>query len=395
MRTIQRKRRRSLTILAAVSAAAALGLAGCSAGSGGSGDTGTGADPDQAAGVPQEVLDRIEQYSAAQPFEYDGPAFDASAAGGSTLWWVPMTSQNPFLVTVGGNLEKALATQSVSLKECDGNANPVDINNCVSQATAQGAAAIQVDGPEPDMYLNTLQAAAAAGIPVLVGAAGDASDPVPAEVAGISSQPFALSGQLAADWVISDSGAKANVLLITTPDVVGSISQQEGFEAEMAEFCPECKVTVEGVTLGNWATDLGQTVSAALSRDPSIDYVFPVFDPMTQFTNPAIQQAGRANSVKVVTVNGNLPFMQELADPDSLIHAMIGLDLNAQGWIEADLALRAMTGNPTVANAYPPARLFTKENVSELTLDAESSNNSSWYSGAGTVDDFFQELWKG
>ncbi len=395
MRITQRTRRRSLTLIAAVSTAAALGLAGCaSGGSGGSGDD-AGAGPGENGGVAQEVLDRIELYSAAQPFEYEGPAFDASPAGGSTLWWVPMTSQNPFLVTVGGNLERALATQSVSVKECDGNANPVDINNCVSQATAQGAGAIQVDGPEPDMYLNSLQAAAAAGIPVLVGAAGDASDPVPAEVAGISSQPFALSGQLAADWVISDSGAKANVLLITTPDVIGSISQQEGFEAEMAEFCPECEVTVAGVTLGNWATDLGQTVSAALSRDPNIDYVFPVFDPMTQFTNPAIQQAGRANSVKVVTVNGNLPFMQELADPDSLIHAMIGLDLNAQGWIEADLALRAMTGTPTVANAYPPARIFTKQNVSELTLDEASSNNSSWYSGAGTVDEFFEGLWRG
>lgn len=381
--------RRSLTLLAAISTISALSLVGCSTSDAG------GTDEDQGGEVPQQVLDRIEQYSASQPFEYDGAAFDASAVEGSVVWRVPQTSQNPFLVTVGGNFDKALATQNVSVKECDGKANPVDINNCVSQATAQGADAIQVDGPEPDTYLNALQSARAADIPVLVGAAGDAADPVPAEIAGISSQPFALSGELAADWVIADSGAKANVLLITTPDVVGSIRQQEGFEAEMAEFCPDCKVTVEGVTLGNWATDLGQTVSAGLSRDPNINYVFPVFDPMTQFTNPAIQQAGKANSVKVVTVNGNLPFMQELADPDSLIHAMIGLDLNAQGWQEADLVLRAMTGNSTVELAHPPARIFTKENVAELTLDEASANDSSWYSGAGTVHEFFEELWRG
>lgn len=392
MRTTQRTRQRRLFTVAAVSAVAALALAGCSGGNAGGGAS--GGEAGQTEGVPQAVLDRIEQYSAAQPFTYDGKAFDASAAAGSTLWWVPMTSQNPFLVTVGGSLEKALTTQNVAVKECDGNANPVDINNCVSQATAQKASAIQVDGPEPDMYLNSLKEAAAAGIPVLVGAAGDAADPVPAEVAGISSQPFALSGELAADWIIADSKANANVLLITTPDVVGSIRQQEGFEAEMKKFCSSCKVTVQGVTLGNWATDLGQTVTAALSRDPKIDYVFPVFDPMTQFTNPAIQQAGRADSVKVVTVNGNLPFMQELAEPDSLIHAMIGLDLNAQGWQEADLALRAMTKNPTVKNVHPPARIFTKENVKTLTLDQQSATDSSWYSGRNTVDDFFKELWQ-
>lgn len=71
---------------------------------------------------------------------------------------------------------------------------------------------------------------------------------------------------------------------------------------------------------------------------------------------------------------------------------MIGLDLNAQGWIEADLALRAMTGTPTVANAYPLYRIAA---TSSLFLDEASSNNSSWYSGAGTVDEFFEGLWRG
>lgn len=392
MHITQRTRQRRLFTVAAVSAIAALTLAGCSGGDSG-GDAGGGER--QASGVPQEVLDRIEQYSSAQPFEYAGPAFDASSASGSVVWRVPHTSLNPFLVTVGGNFEKGLSTQDISVTECDGNANPVDANNCINQAVAQGADAIQIDGPKPETVSNAIQAASAAGIPLLVGAAGDASDPVPAEIAGVSSQPYVLSGELAADWIIADSEANANVLIITTPDVEGSIRQQEGFEAEMAKFCPDCKVTVEGVTLGNWATDLGQTVSASLSRDPNINYVFPVFDPMTQFTNPAIQQAGRADSVKVVTVNGNLPFMQELADPDSLIHAMIGLDLNALGLQEADLVLRALTGNPTVELVYPPARIFTKENVQELTLDQASANDSSWYSGTGTVDEFFAELWRG
>lgn len=389
MRTNQRTRQRRLVLIAAVSTVPALALGSCS-----SSDSSEGGIEGQSEDVPQEVFDRLEQYSDPQAFEYDGPAFDASIASGSVVWRIPQTSQNPFLVTVGGNFEKALATQDISVTECDGNANPADANNCINQAVSQGTDAIQVDGPKPETVSNAVQAANTAGIPLLVGAAGDASDPVPDEIAGVSSQPFVLSGELAADWIIADSDGQANVLLITTPDVEGSICQQEGFEAEMAAFCPECEVTVEGVTLGNWATDLGQTVSASLSRDPNIDYVFPVFDPMTQFTNPAIQQAGKADSVKVVTVNGNLPFMQELADPDSLIHAMIGLDLNAQGWQQADLALRALTGNPTVELVYPPARVFTKENVADLTLDEESANNSSWYGGAGTVDEFFEELWR-
>jgi ribose transport system substrate-binding protein len=379
--------RRTLGVAIASTVAIVLLVSGCSA-SNAPGKTSTG------SAVPKAVSDELATYSKSTKFDFKGRPFDVSSVAGKTVWWVTQEAGNPFLATVGDNFKKALKSVGVNVVACDGKSNPVDANNCLRQAVAQNASAVQMDGPDPTTYVNSLSAATAAKIPVLAGSGVDASTSVPSGVAGVTSQPFGLTGQLAADWIIADSGAKANVLLITTPDVIGSTTEQQGFAAQMKKYCKNCNVTVKGVTLGNWATDVGPTTSAALVKDPSIDYVVPVFDPMTQFTNPAIQQSGRSSSVKVVTVNGNLGFMKEMSTSGSLVKAMVGLDLDALGYIEADQMLRAMTGNSTVNDSYGPTRVFTSKNIGSLTLTTDAFNDGSWYGGAGSNDSLFKTIWQ-
>ncbi|GAB3633857.1 hypothetical protein GCM10027421_32100 [Microbacterium shaanxiense] len=313
-------------------------------------------------------------------------------AAGKTVWWVTFYSGNPFLAAVGESFTQALEAQGVNVVNCDGKGNPVDVDACISQAVAQNADAIQVDGPEPKTYSNALASAQAAGIPVMSGAALDASGELYDGLAAQSSQPFELTGALAADWIIRDSGGVANVLFLSVPDVIGSTQEETAFSDRVAEKCPSCTVSVEGVTLANWATDLATTTSAALLKNPDIDYVVPAFDPMTQFVTPAIQQAGKASNVKTVTVNGSLQQMQDLAD--GVIAAEIGIDLNALGYIEADQALRVITGNTPVELAYAPVRIFDESNVGELTIDEASRTSGAWFVDSGSFSDVFtDQIW--
>jgi ribose transport system substrate-binding protein len=375
--------------LAIGSAAAALALAlgGCSSASD---STEKGSNGD----VSPEVTKKVTSSLSAPDAAYAGKAFDVSGLQGKTVWWVTQYAGNPFLASIGRNLEKALGTVGVSMKTCDGKGNPVDANGCIQQAISQGADAIQVDGPEPATYDESLSSAKDAGIPVLSGAATDVtSTDLYGGLAGQTSQPFGLTGLLAADWIIKDSGGKADVLFLTTPDVVGSVSEQEAFEAQLDQECSDCSVTVKGVTLANWANDLGTTTSTELVKNPAITYVVPAFDPMTQFTNPAIQQAGR-NNVKVVTVNGNLPFLQDMAKGSSLTKAMVGIDLDALAHQEGDQLLRAMAGQPTLDDVTAPVRIFDESNISDLTLDAPSADNGSWYAGKDAYADLFGTLWE-
>jgi ribose transport system substrate-binding protein len=228
----------------------------------------------------------------------------------------------------------------------------------------------------------------------MAGAGVDASTPLIEGQTGVSSQPFGLTGELAADWIIKDSGGKANVLFLNTPDVIGSTTEQEAFSKELEANCPDCKVSVKGVTLANWASDLGPTTSAELVKNPNLNYVVPTFDPMTQFVNPAIQQTGKSSSVKVVSVNGNLAFMQDMASGNSLTKALVGIDLNALGYIEADQMLRAMTGNQPLEKAYAPVRVFDEASVGDLDLTEQAANDGSWYAGTGSTSDLFAGLWQ-
>jgi ribose transport system substrate-binding protein len=367
----------------------ALVLAACSSG----GTSGNG-EAAASGSVPAEVAQDLSTYSASSDLNYAGQPFDVSSVQGKAVWWVTQYSGNPFLATVGKNFKAAMHSVGVEVTECDGKGNPVDASSCLAQAVSHGAAAVQMDGPEPTTYANALPAAVSARVPVLAGAGVDASTPPIDGLTGISSQPFGLTGELAADWIIKDSGGKANVLFLTTPDVIGSKTEQEAFSAKLQKNCPDCHVSIKGVTLANWASDLGPTTSAELVKDPTINYVVPTFDPMTQFVNPAIQQTGKSASVKVVSVNGNLAFMQDMASGDSLTKALVGIDLNALGYIEADQVLRAMTGNEPLKLAYAPVRVFDTTSVGDLTLTDEAANDGSWYAGTGTTADFFATLWK-
>lgn len=373
--------------LAAAAASAALlvaSLTGCSAPAPTAGTAGGTVDAD--------VIAQLDSYSKPVALEYEGAPFSTSAAKGKTVWWVTFYSGNPFLAAVGASLQKALESQGVTVVTCDGKGNPLDVNACIAQGVAQKADGIQVDGPEAATYANSMLAAEAAGVPVLSGAAVDASGPLADGLAAQSSQPFELAGELAADWVIRDSGAAANVLFLTVPDVIGSTQEEAAFSARMKEKCPSCTVTVEGTTLANWATDLSTTTSAALLRDSGINYVVPAFDPMTQFVSPAIQQAGKAGSVKTVTVNGSLDQMKQLASGG--IAAEVGIDLNALGYIEADQMLRVLTGTTPVKVAHAPVRVFDATNIGDLTLDEGARASGAWFAASGSYSDVFTDtIW--
>lgn len=385
--TPRTSRRSSGLALGTTAAAVALALAGCSSPS----DSTTASS---GANVPSTVTQKVAANVIAPDATYSGKALDVSGLQGKTVWWVTQYAGNPFLASIGRNLEEALGSVGVQMKTCDGKGNPVDANGCIQQAISQGADAIQVDGPEPATYGGSLSAAKDAGIPVLSGAAVDVTTTDLYDgLAGQTSQPFGFTGQLAADWIIKDSGGKADILFVTTPDVVGSVSEQKAFEAELDQECSDCSVTVKGVTLANWATDLGTTTSTELVKDPKITYVVPAFDPMTQFTNPAIQQAGRTD-VKVVTVNGNLPFLQDMAKGSSLTKAMVGIDLDTLAYQECDQLLRAMAGQPTLDDVTAPVRIFDDSNIGDLTLDAPSADDGSWYAGKDAYADLFGKLWE-
>jgi ribose transport system substrate-binding protein len=383
--------RRGRTPAALALCAALWTLAACGTNSGGQQAT-TGSGP--ATGDVAGATANLTPYLKAKVPIPAGDAFDASSAAGKAVEVVDLTGANPAVAAVSESVRNALTGKGVTVQRCDAAGVSVNISSCINRGVVQSVKAIVVIGGDPKTYSQGVAGAKAANIPVI-----SALDfPMPSEVeasgvdasalatdvdlvSGNAAPPDALSGTLAADFIIGDSSGKAKVLFIASPGIVGSEYVEKAFAAEMQKRCPACSTVSAGVALPSWASDLAPVVSSKLAQNPDIGYVVPVFDPMAAYTNPAIRQAGKGGSVKVVTVNGSLQQMSELAQ-GGLVAAEIGQSFPEMGLIAAGQALRFLTGAPPLREAAPAVRVFTRENIGSITVAATNFRTGEWYTGS-------------
>lgn len=388
--------RRGRMTTALVLCAAAVTLAACGsngatnqAGSSGS-QSGTGAGAGSVAGAQANLA----PYLNAKAPSPAGAAFDASGAAGQNVEVVDLTGANPAVAAVSTSVRTALTSKGVNVQRCDAKGVSVNISSCINQGVSQAAKVIVVIGGDPKAYSEGVAAAKNAKIPVIsaldfpmpseVTASGVDASALQADVDAVSANaapPDALSGTLAADFVIGDSNGKATVLFIASPGIVGSEYVEKAFSAEMKKRCPDCSIVSAGVALPRWASDLAPVVSSKLAQNPDINYVVPVFDPMAAYTNPAINQAGKSDAVKVVTVNGSLQQMKELAS-GGLIAAEVGQSFPEMGLIAADQSMRFLTNAAPLKEAAPAVRVFTKQNIGSITIADSNFRTGEWYTGS-------------
>ena len=108
-----------------------------------------------------------------------------------------------------------------------------------------------------------------------------------------------------ADYAIVNSGGHVNAYFVTSNEVQPAAGIAKAFKDELAARCPDtCKAEVVNIPISDWATKVPTQVQTALLKDPSINYVVPVFDGMTPFLITGITQAGKTGSVKIVAYNG-------------------------------------------------------------------------------------------
>ena len=175
-----------------------------------------------------------------------------------------------------------------------------------------------------------------------------------AGVTALVTAPFNVAGKAAADWIIADSGGNANVLLIGGADVLPSPGTLDTISKEFADQCATCKVTVKNIPVSDWNTKAQGEVQSALTADPSINYVYPLYDAMVAGAVPAVQTLGKTGQVKVVSYNGSPYALKYIQDGD-IVAMNVGEDTVGIGYASMDQAFRILLGKPTVdrADAHP------------------------------------------
>jgi len=374
----------------------ALAVAACGGSDNSSSSSGSSsaASGDDSAGNSQ-VAAAEQAYKAEMgeaQWKAPGPPFDASKAAGKSVYYIGVDMSIPILQTIAGQLKDALATAGAKLVVCDGKGQPTEWKSCADNAVARKAGAIIVESFPAELIAGSLANAKKAGIPVIDGNNADPTDPLGTGTDARVAFQYSKSGRLVSDWVIADSKGKANVLILATSDVPNSKAVvKNGYEAELKEKCPGCKFTTKSIPIAQWSTNLGPLTQSSLNSDPNINYIIPAYDGMSTFVLPAIRQAGKADKVKVATFNADLDPMQNMAKGN-----MIGVDVGShntyEGWAYADQAMRLMTGQKPLQDELVPIRVFTADNVKDLTLTPAAEKSGEWY-GDPTYKTEFPKLW--
>jgi ribose transport system substrate-binding protein len=347
-------------------------LAACSTGSGksGSGNPTAGGSGGGSTAVSADVSANVAKNKALPTFTAPGEAIDVSSLKGKKMFLIPLVP-NPFNQSIQDTMKAVAQQVGMQFTLYPDQGNPSEwVQGMNAALTAKPDIIVLSTAPDPRVLQPQLAAAKKAGIPVLVTHFYDDSSVLPpkcegcaAGVTALVTAPFNAAGKAAADWIIQDSNANAHVLVIGGADVLPSPATVKVVTDELKNACNSCKSTVINIPVSDWNTKVQGEVQAAVNKDPSINYVYPLYDAMVAGAVPAIRTAGKAGKVKVVSFNGSPYVLKFIQDKD--IAAMdVGEDSVGIGYASMDQAFRILLGKPAV-DERTPIRIWDSTNVAE------------------------------
>lgn len=393
--------RRTTGLVLATTAAALLTIAGCSS-SGSSSSTASSGGGSSASGDSgmAYATAQLAKLTAVPTFTAPGPAFDVSKLKGKSVFVIPATS-NDFDNGIEEQMKKIAAQYGVKYTEYNNQGSPSEWVAGMNAAISQKPNLIVLNTAlDPRQVSAQMQQAKAAGIPVLAthfydeayskslgsscgGTAALCSNGLTATV----NAPFNAATRAEADQVISDSKGKGDVMVITASDAAPTAGMVAAAKDEFATHCQGCKVNVVDIPVSDWAKKIQPQVQTALTSDPNLKYVMPLFDFGASFAASGITAAGKTGQVRIVSYNGTQNVLALMAKGDAILQD-VGESLNWLGYAFMDQAFRVMAGQPTV-DENTPIRAFTKANVGVLgnPPDITKGYGNSYVDG-------YTKLWK-
>ena len=376
----RRRRRATLLLLALTALLGVLVAAGCG-GDDDSAEPAPASEPDAApepepatepepADPAEPDFDKLQGLVDAQKeipaFEAPAGEIDVSSLAGKKVFALPILSQLPYTIHIMDGLEEALGAAGVEMSTFENQGDPAQWVQGMNQAIQQQVDVIALIGIDPAFILPQVQEAKDAGIMILAAANFAQGTTRPPEVDEVvdayTNMPSHDAARRSADWTIIDSQGDAHVLIVTADEVGPSRGIVESIHDEFANECPNCTTTEVNVPLVDWATKGQGEVQSALVANPDINYVYPIYDGMTEFAVPGI--LGADSDAKVVTVDASQFVLQMLQEGDIVVMDQ-GYNLVQVGWSNADQIFRMMLGEPVADPQYLVTRIFDDTNIDE------------------------------
>jgi ABC-type sugar transport system substrate-binding protein len=169
-------------------------------------------------------------------------------------------------------------------------------------------------------------------------------------------------------WIIDNSKGTANALILGDKEFTGSTAGPEKAES-MLQACSTCTVgPLMWFTYSDVASNLGPEVVSYLRTNPSVNYVLVPYDPAVPAVATALQGAGMASRVQIVSNLGDAQNLQYI-QAGTIEHADLAWDNQYIGFAALDQGIRKLdhlpASKPNGENV--PFRLLTSSNLGQVS----------------------------
>jgi ribose transport system substrate-binding protein len=387
-----KRSRRSLWALLVVLFALAIAVAACgddddeeeSATAGGASTAAeTQAAGDDCTGSAQEVVDK---YRAEVPLKLPEEPLDLSKVEGKNFFFVSVVN-NEFVLAVLKGYEEAVEAMGGKATVYDAKGQAARFPDGVQQAIQQNADGIILFGIAPEIVSKQLAEAEAKGIPVIDIYNGQPDAPVEGAIQAHVSADFAAGAEALANWMLVDSGCKANTVLFHAEVLPLYTPLVEDEPKIFEEKCPDdCSFEAQNIDLATVATKLGPQASSYVRANPDTNYVQAAFDSQITFLEPALS----SQDVKILGFDGIPSVLKAIEEDSGPVKATMAQA--PEKWIGyniADALGRAIAEQEPLDYTIP-ARLVDKTNVGSGVADVwapydgfEEKWQAAWEGGAG------------
>lgn len=346
----------------------AFGVAACG-GSSGDDATATGGQSVASSSSPcvAEAKAKVEKAKAQVDLKAPPRALPMEKLSGKKIWVINAVD-TPLLLEIVDGFKAGAKAAGMDVQVVSAKGSATRMVQGANEAVAQKAGGIMLLATDPRLVSGPLKQAKAAGIPVVDSLVNGPDAPTDLGQFAHVEADMEGDGALVADWVMADSGCKAHMAVMGSTVLSIHNLLRDGAVGEIKRLCPDCSTEVVPFDSTKMATDLGSNSQNVMRRNPKINYLFPVLDAGVQFVAPAVQQAGKADKVKLVSHDGVSTNLDNMRKGQGQVADVAFPPSRWFGWAILDQVARGIAGEEPV-DWTVPTRLIDKTNVGES--DAE------------------------
>ncbi|MBX5084976.1 substrate-binding domain-containing protein [Rhizobium lentis] len=306
----------------------------------------------------------VEKY-ASKVSVWDGPTSGPKGATGKNIVILAADMKNGGILGVANGVQEAAGALGWTVKVLDGAGSIGGRTAAFGQAMALKPDGIIINGFDAVEQKPAMEAAKAAGIPMVSWHAASAVGPV-AEVgvfANVTTDAMEES-KSAADWAFADAGGKPGVIIFTDSTYAIAIAKADRMKKEIEDLggavleYVDTPIAETSQRMPQLTTSLLQKYGAKWTHSLAINDLY--YD----FMGPSLASAGIAGDGKPVNVaagDGSESAYQRIR-AKQFQAVTVAEPLNLQGWQLVDELNRAFAGAPW-SGYVSPLHVVTSQNV--------------------------------